>query len=67
LELKRDEIIGDRKLHNDELHNFHSSPNIIKMMKLKRWAGHVTYMGAECIQSFGGKTKRKETTRRTDI
>jgi hypothetical protein len=27
---RRDEIIGDwRKLHNEELNNFYSSPNII--------------------------------------
>jgi hypothetical protein len=27
---KRDEVTGDRrKLHNEELHNFHSSPNKI--------------------------------------
>jgi hypothetical protein len=25
--LKRDEIIGWRKLHNEELHNLHFSPN----------------------------------------
>jgi hypothetical protein len=45
---KRDEEMGDwRKLHNDELHNLYSSPNIIKMIKSRRmrWAGHVTRMG----------------------
>jgi hypothetical protein len=31
---KRDEVIGDRrKLHNEELHKFHSSPSIIRMIK----------------------------------
>jgi hypothetical protein len=31
---KRDEVTGDlRKLHNEELHNFYSSPNIIRMIK----------------------------------
>jgi hypothetical protein len=32
-----------RKLHNEELHNLHSSPNIIRMIKSRRmrWAGHV--------------------------
>jgi hypothetical protein len=41
---KRDDVAGDwRKLHNDELHNFYSSPNIIRMIKSRRmrWAGHV--------------------------
>jgi hypothetical protein len=29
---KRDEVTGDwRKLHNEELHNLYSSPNIISM------------------------------------
>jgi hypothetical protein len=45
---KRDEVTGDwRKLHNEELHNLCSSPNIIRMIKSRgiRWAGHVVRMG----------------------
>jgi hypothetical protein len=45
-----------------------SSPNIIRMAKLRRmrWAGHVANLGEEeCIQDFGGKGRRKETTRNT--
>jgi hypothetical protein len=45
---KRDEVTGDwRKLHNAELHNLYSSPNIITMTKSRRmrWAGHVARMG----------------------
>jgi hypothetical protein len=36
-------------LHNEELHNLYSSPNIIRMIKSKRmrWAGHVAGMGAK--------------------
>jgi hypothetical protein len=36
-----------RKLHNEELHNLYSSPNIIRMIKSRRmrWAGHVARMG----------------------
>jgi hypothetical protein len=31
---KRDEVTGDwRKLHNEELHNLYSSPNIIRIIK----------------------------------
>jgi hypothetical protein len=31
---KRDHVTGDwRKLHNEEIHNMYSSPNIIKIMK----------------------------------
>jgi hypothetical protein len=34
---KRDEVTGDRrKLHNEELHNFYSSPSIIRIIKLRR-------------------------------
>jgi hypothetical protein len=40
--LKRDEVIGWRKLLNEELHNLYFSPSIIRMMKSRRmkWAGH---------------------------
>jgi hypothetical protein len=31
---KRDEVVGGwRKLHNEELHNLYSSPNIIRMIE----------------------------------
>jgi hypothetical protein len=38
---------GCRKLHNEELHNLHSSPSIIRMFKSRRmrWAEHGTRMG----------------------
>jgi hypothetical protein len=41
---RRDEVMGGwRKPHNEELHNFHSSPSISRMIKSRRmrWAGHV--------------------------
>jgi hypothetical protein len=44
---KRDEVTGEwRKLHNEELHDLYSSPNIIIVMKARRmrWAGHVARM-----------------------
>jgi hypothetical protein len=42
---KRDEVTGDwRKLHNEEIHNFYSSPSIIKSRRM-RLAGHVARMG----------------------
>jgi hypothetical protein len=44
---KRHEDGSWRKLHNDELHNLYSSPNIIRMIKSRRmmWPGHVACMG----------------------
>jgi hypothetical protein len=34
---KRDEVTGGwRKLHNEELHNLYSSPNVIRMIKSRR-------------------------------
>jgi hypothetical protein len=38
---------GWRKLHNEELHNLYSPPNIIRMIKSRRirWAGHVARIG----------------------
>jgi hypothetical protein len=36
-----------RKLHNNELHDLYSSPNIVRVIKSRRmmWAGHVARMG----------------------
>jgi hypothetical protein len=45
---KRDELRGGwRKQHNEDLHNFYSSPIIIRMIKSKsmRRAGRVARMG----------------------
>jgi hypothetical protein len=47
---KRDEVMGEwRKLHNEELHNLYSSPDIIRQVKSRRmrWVGHVARMGEE--------------------
>jgi len=45
---KRDEVTGEcRKLHNEELNDLYSSPNIVRVIKLRRmgWAGLVVLMG----------------------
>jgi hypothetical protein len=44
---KRDGDGSWRKLHNDELHSLHSSPNIIRVIKSRRMrlAAHVARMG----------------------
>jgi hypothetical protein len=47
-EPKRDEVTGgSMKLHNEELHDLYSLPNIIRMIKsmVMRWAGHVGRKG----------------------
>jgi hypothetical protein len=47
---KRDEVTGDwRKLHSEELHNWHSSLDIIRQNKSRRvgWLGHVARMRDE--------------------
>jgi hypothetical protein len=46
--LKRDEEITDwMKIHNEELNNLFSSPNIFRVIKSRRmrWTGHVARMG----------------------
>jgi len=46
-EPKRDKVTGEwRKLHNEELNDAYSSPNIVRAIKLRRvrWAGHVARM-----------------------
>jgi hypothetical protein len=45
-----------RKLHNDELHNLYSSPNIVRVIKSRtmRRAGHVACMGEERREVFTG-------------
>ena len=45
---KRDEVTGGwRKLHNEELMDLYSLPNIVRVVKSRRmrWAGHVARMG----------------------
>ena len=47
---RRDEVTGDwRRLHNEELNDLYSSPNVVRAIKSRRmrWAGHVARMGEE--------------------
>ena len=51
---KTDEVRGEwRKLHNEELNDLYSSPNIVPVIKSRmRWSGHVAHIGER-----GGKYK----------
>jgi len=56
---KRDEVTGEwRKLHNEELSDLYSLPNIVRVVKSRRmrWAGHVARMGQRGVQGSGGET-----------
>jgi len=47
---KRIEVTGAwRKLHNEELNDLYSLPNIVRVVKSRRmrWAGHVARMGED--------------------
>ena len=59
---RRDEVTGEwRRLHNEELNDLYSSPNIVRVMKSRRmrWVGHVARMGEEkkCIGSWRGNRR----------
>ena len=59
---RRDEVTGEwRRLHNEELNDLYSSPNIVRAIKSRRmrWAGHVTRMSEErgCIGSWFGNRR----------
>ena len=56
---KRGEVTRERRtVHNEELQDLYSSPNIIRVIKIRsmRWVGHVARMEARYIQSVGGET-----------
>jgi len=47
---RRDEVAGEwGRLHNEELNDLYSSPNIVRVIKSRKvkWAGHVALMGEE--------------------
>ena len=59
---RRDEVTGEwRRLHNEELNDLYCSPNIVRLIKLRRmrWAGHVAHMDEErgCIGSWWGNRR----------
>ena len=57
-----------KKLHYEEFSDLYSSPNIIQMIKSRTEMGRACgkYGGGErCIQGFGGETRGKQTTWKT--
>jgi hypothetical protein len=61
---KREEVIGGwRKLHNEELHNLWSSPNIITRRMIEsrmRWARHVARMRRMHIGYWWENQKKRD-------
>ena len=67
--MDEDEVTGEwRKLRNEELNDLYSSPNIVRVIKLRRmrWAGHVARMVEErgAYRVLVGKPEGKRTLRR---
>ena len=61
---RRDEVTGEwSRLHNEELNDLYSSPNIVRVIKSRRMrcAGHVARMGEErgVYRVWVGKPKGK--------
>jgi glutamate synthase domain-containing protein 2 len=68
--LKREEVAGDwRRLHNEELHNLYTSPNVTGMIRSRRmkWEEHVARMRAirNAHNIFAGKPEVKRPLGRT--
>jgi len=64
--LRMEEVTGGwRRLRNEELHNLHVSPNIIRVMKsMMIWAEHVVRIGEmrKAYKFFCRKTRMEEIT-----
>jgi len=63
---RRDGVTGEwRRLHNEELNDLYSSPNIVRVIKSRRMglAWHLARMGEEkgCIGSCWGNWRERTT------
>jgi hypothetical protein len=61
---KMDEVTGElRKLHNEELNELYSLPNIVRVVKSRRmrWTRHVARMGEErgCTGCWWGNLRER--------
>jgi hypothetical protein len=66
---KRDGVTGEwRKLHNEELNDLYSLPNVVRVVKSRqmRWTGHVARMGEDrgVHRVLVGKPERKKPLER---
>ena len=69
---RRNEVTGEwRKLHNEELNDLYFSPNIFRMIKLRRmrWNEHVIRRGREeAYTRFGrGSLRERDHLRGPDV
>ena len=73
---RRNEVTGEwRRFHNEELNDLYSSPNIVRVIKLRRmrWAGHLARMCEErevyrllVVKPKGRRPLRRPRRRRVD-
>jgi hypothetical protein len=70
---RSDVVTGEwRKLHNEELHDLYSSPNIFRVIqsRIMRWAGHVARMGERgeaCTGCWWGNLREREHSEDPDV
>jgi hypothetical protein len=65
---KREEVAGVwRRLHNEELQNLYTSPNITSVIKSRRtrWVGHIEHMGSvrNAYRILVGKPEGRDHTK----
>jgi hypothetical protein len=69
LGLRREEMGGGRRrLHNEELHNLHTSPNVINVIRSRRmrWVGQVARLEKRnACNTFVGEPEGKRPLGRT--